>query len=74
MLKTVIMKIKPDWMWCPDCDGKGCFEAISECCDSMRDEDTMLCYECHEHCEPQECQNCEGTGKVEFLADENGLR
>jgi DnaJ-class molecular chaperone len=33
-----------------------------------------LCYECHDHCEPQECQSCGGTGKVEILADENGLR
>jgi len=68
------MRIDPDWMWCPDCNGEGCFEDKSDCCDAKREPDMGLCYECHDHCEPQECQSCGGTGKVEILADENGLR
>jgi len=67
------MKIEPDWMWCPDCNGKGCFEDISVCCGGILDTDTQLCHTCHDHSAPMECDNCGGTGKVEILADENGL-
>ncbi len=67
------MKTKPDLMYCPDCDGEGRFETISDCCDAKQEPDMGLCYECHDHCEPQECLNCGGTGKVEILADEREL-
>jgi hypothetical protein len=49
---------------CPDCDGEGTFETVSDCCDAKRDPDLGLCYECHDHCEPMECSNCNGTGRL----------
>ena len=47
---------------CPECDGEGYFEDISDCCGADRDEDTGLCHDCHDHCGPSECPECNGTG------------
>jgi len=55
---------------CPECDGKGCFENISDCCGDKREPDMGLCYECHDHCEAQECLTCSGTGKIEVTYED----
>jgi len=55
-------------IYCDECDGKGCFENISDCCGAKREPDLWLCYECHDHCGPMECDKCGGTGKID--ADE----
>lgn len=47
---------------CTYCDGKGYDETISECCGAKREPDLCLCYECHEHCDPSKCLECNGTG------------
>jgi len=47
---------------CELCEGKGSDESVSGCCGASRDEDTGLCYECHDHCGPSECPECDGTG------------
>ena len=47
---------------CELCEGEGSDESISDCCGASRDEDTGLCYECHDHCGPSECPECDGTG------------
>ena len=47
---------------CTFCQGEGYDESISDCCGEKRDEDTMLCYECHDHCGPMECPECHGKG------------
>ena len=55
---------------CPDCDGAGHFD-YSDCCGAKMDMDRLLCHDCHEHCEPAECEFCKGTGQVELgYADE----
>jgi hypothetical protein len=51
---------------CPDCEGLGIFENISNCCDAAREPDLELCYNCHGHCGPAICETCKGTGKVEM--------
>lgn len=55
---------KEDIKECPDCDGRGHDESISDCCGATRDEDTCLCYACHEHCDPSVCPECNGTGII----------
>lgn len=50
---------------CTVCDGKGNFPDISDCCGAKRDPDVGLCYDCHDHSEPMECAECNGTGQVE---------
>ena len=52
-------------IYCDECDGKGCFENISDCCGAKREPDLWLCYECHDHCGPMECDKCGGTGKID---------
>ena len=47
---------------CPYCEGKGFDDCISDCCGSTREPDLGLCYECHDHCDPSECPECDGTG------------
>ena len=49
---------------CEACNGEGYFENISECCNAIRNPDMGLCHECHDHCEPQKCYDCDGTGFV----------
>lgn len=48
---------------CPDCEGKGVFSDVSECCAEkiIRGD---LCSNCLEHCGPLVCETCEGTGRV----------
>lgn len=52
----------PEYEECPECDGSGYFEDLSECCGDTRDPDTGLCHYCHDHCGPTECEDCHGTG------------
>jgi len=48
---------------CETCNGKG--EAVFSCCSGeVVDDDMMMCPTCHEHLGEEECQDCEGTGKV----------
>jgi len=47
---------------CTFCQGEGYEEYISDCCGAERDEDTGLCYECHDHCGPMMCPECNGKG------------
>jgi len=49
---------------CPFCDGKGYDECISGCCGATRDPDLGLCHECHDHCDPSTCPECDGTGII----------
>lgn len=49
---------------CPTCDGKGYDEYISDCCGATRESDLGLCYECHDHCDPSTCPDCNGTGII----------
>ena len=49
---------------CPACDGKGFDECISDCCGATRESDLGLCYECHDHCDPSVCPDCNGTGII----------
>ena len=49
---------------CEACAGHGSDESISDCCGATRDEDTMLCYECHDHCGPSTCPDCNGSGII----------
>lgn len=49
---------------CSLCDGKGFDESISECCGDDREPDLCLCYECHDHCDPCICPDCNGTGII----------
>lgn len=62
--------MKIDWIYCPDCNGEGSFETISDCCCAERETDLGLCYECHDHCEPMECDSCNGAGKIETVEPE----
>jgi len=55
----------PDPIECEQCEGTG-MSGTSECCGAEFDTDTMLCYECHDHCGEGECGECEGTGTVAF--------
>jgi hypothetical protein len=55
---------------CPDCDGEGKFETISECCGADREPDLGLCYECHDHCAGCKCEKCNGTGRVPVESDD----
>jgi len=48
---------------CPECDGLGHCD-LSDCCGAEMDIDVGLCYECHDHCEPEQCHECNGTGKI----------
>ena len=48
---------------CPDCEGEGKVME-SNCCGAAMDEDTGICLDCHDHCEPAKCETCDGTGKV----------
>jgi len=72
------MKIEPDWIWCPECNGEGTFN-VSDCCGaepkSNGDCDTSdigICSECGEYCSyGLDCEFCKGEGKVEVLVDEN---
>lgn len=50
---------------CETCNGKGCIPDISECCGDTRETDMGLCYQCHDHCGPAECIDCDGTGFIE---------
>jgi len=47
---------------CTECNGHGSDETISDCCGATRDSDSGLCHECHDHCGPSECPDCNGTG------------
>ncbi len=51
---------------CPTCDGTG--KRIYSCCgNDITDYDIMICPECKEHCgdEPENCDECGGSGEVE---------
>jgi len=51
---------------CPHCNGTGLDESgHSNCCDAPIYEDMGICTDCKEHCEEIECDQCNGTGKVE---------
>ena len=47
---------------CPECFGEGHFD-YSECC-GAKISDSGLCFDCHDHTEPQECELCKGTGII----------
>jgi hypothetical protein len=49
---------------CELCDGKGFDETISDCCGATREPDLGMCYECHDHCDPSPCPDCNGTGII----------
>ena len=51
---------------CPECDGIGHY-SMSDCCSAEMDLDLGLCYECKDHCEPEKCHVCGGTGKIKQL-------
>jgi RecJ-like exonuclease len=53
-----------DMKECTECEGKGEFEYLSDCCGSERDADTGLCHHCHDHCGPSQCPDCNGTGII----------
>lgn len=63
---------------CPECDGTGkSMPTISNCCGVPMPHwpELDLCPYCHEHCEPDDCENCGGKGYIEpktkeDLADE----
>ena len=48
---------------CPDCDGTGKIQQ-SNCCGASVDSDILICSDCKEHCELDECSRCEGTGNL----------
>jgi hypothetical protein len=50
---------------CIECEGKGSFP-VSSCC-SADITDSGICMECHDHCDPDECDYCKGTGKSKIL-------
>jgi hypothetical protein len=45
---------------CPECEGRGHFKH-SACC-SARISEAGICYECREHTEQEDCEECNGTG------------
>lgn len=48
---------------CPECNGKK--EMVYSCCTGEAvDNDIMMCPKCHEHLGFEDCQTCEGTGKI----------
>jgi len=53
----------PEHKECSECEGKGHFQ-LSNCCGAQCDSDMLICYECKEHCDLQECEECDGTGTV----------
>lgn len=55
---------------CTECDGIGHFDEYSDCCAARREPDLGLCYECKDHCEPMECDTCNGTGTVPYTEED----
>ena len=53
----------PDDVECPDCEGTGKLQQ-SNCCGANVDSDILICSDCKEHCDLDECERCEGTGNV----------
>ena len=49
---------------CPECEGKGGSEYLSDCCGADRDADSGLCHHCHDHCGFSQCPECNGTGII----------
>lgn len=62
--------------YCLSCDGSG-YIPICDMCGGKVDEDTLLCFGCHEHSSLSECESCDGHGvkdldyeeMVELIAD-----
>lgn len=61
---------------CKECNGHG-YELQSCCGDDMIGLDFDLCPTCHEHCstermDGEECEACNGTGKIEYNKQDIG--
>lgn len=54
---------------CEDCEGKG-HTGVSACCGADIDEDHLICHDCKEHSEFEECERCDGDGW--YNEDEDG--
>jgi len=52
----------PEHKVCPFCDDGLTDE--SNCCGASFDSDTMICHECRDHCDAEECSECDGTGTI----------
>ncbi len=48
---------------CLTCDGKG-YACYSCCTQELITDDILMCPVCHEHLGEEECDDCDGTGKV----------
>jgi hypothetical protein len=60
--------IDPIFIDCPDC--KGGVHSLSDCCGANMNTDMGICYECKDHCEPQDCDTCKGVGQIEVTGEE----
>lgn len=49
---------KKDCFWCKGTGKTG----HSSCCGADFDDDMMICFECKDHCDNEECPECDGTG------------
>lgn len=52
-------------MDCKTCNGTGKINQ-SDCCGAEIYDDVGICSECKEHCEEDECGDCEGTGDANY--------
>lgn len=49
--------------FCPDCLGDTLI--TSNCCGAGIYEETDICMDCKEHCEPSFCETCDGKGLID---------
>lgn len=54
----------PEHKDCPFCEGTG-KSGTSSCCGAELNSDMMICYECKDHCDEDECSECDGTGTID---------
>ena len=59
---------------CPECQGAGHCEKLSNCCDArfagIGWPENDICSDCGEHADLQPCDECDGTGKIRLYEDQ----
>ena len=51
---------------CKECNGTG-FGEYSYCCGAELNDDMMICHECKDHSDYDECGECNGKGVIDEL-------